>query len=581
MGETNKHPTSLPRPCPSYSDFFSPEERCRVHFRKVKFTESIPGPLLAPSEWGKPDDEPESEPKRIAIIGGGISGLAAYWALRKTIHHIDLFEQTNDVGTLTQPIFSGTQRNAIYIDKSFINFVPKASPNLMNFIATLRIPLTSAPCSFSVSKTNNGKRFDMRFQSREVSALRWSDWLALDTWKLWFDVLKFHYFSIDYLGRRRGDRVQFQTLIEDGLSIEWTVGDYLDRTRCSRIFIENYLLPMVQIAWNIQSEEDLREISIQRLVSFLWASGFLGPRAQVSIIDPEHGAEHRIKERIPLHRSNKAIHLHSRVVSVANMTDKGRSKLCVTTCSDTKLFFDYVIFAISPEEALRLLSDGATEKERQILGVFKTTKIDAWLHSDPRFVLPEQTLTYMNWADHTVFPPGNFNPVCVTYRLEAFPKKVCRKNPLCVTLNPVIYPDALKTVARWKHRRPLINAQTLNARKKLGEIQNVKGRNILFCGPWTGYGLHEDGVRSAFQLAMEHFGAKLPFKFVDSYVKYAATPSLSIWDRLIRALLRVIDALISMLRSISSCVKAIPVVTSRKYRVVTSRLIERYPPVSC
>lgn len=80
-----------------------------------------------PTSLSVSNDGPISGSKRIAIIGGGISGFAAYWSLRKTNHCVELFEQTNDLATLRNPVSTGEYPNLLQIDKSFINFFQKSS----------------------------------------------------------------------------------------------------------------------------------------------------------------------------------------------------------------------------------------------------------------------------------------------------------------------------------------------------------------------------------------------------------------------------------------------------------------------
>ena len=49
----------------------------------------------------------------------------------------------------------------------------------------------------------------------------------------------------------------------------------------------------------------------------------------------------------------------------------------------------------------------------------------------------------------------------------------------------------------------------MRAQSRLPEIQNA--RRVTFAGAWTNYGFHEDGFTSGLKLAVEQFGAEIPF----------------------------------------------------------------------
>ncbi|KMP01434.1 amine oxidase [Coccidioides immitis RMSCC 3703] len=541
--DASSHRGGTPRYTSPLEDYL---DRFNTKSPRVSQIESVPDPDSPMTDDPiELDKVPETPRKRIAIIGGGISGLAAYWALQKTHHVVELFEMTNDLGTLTRPIAAGTQPNDVHINKSFINFFPGTSSHLQEFFGRLKIPYISTPFSFSVAKRENGKQFDMGFSFLKVATSRVRDWLTLDTWKLYFDIWRFHYFSLDLLRGREAVQNDIQIVVESGCPTRRTIGQYLDEKRYSRIFIKNYLVPMAQIVWNVQSEKDLRDLSVKQFVGFLWSFGIMALSPEVYIVEPRARTEAKVRKRIVLRSKTKAIHLRSKVTTVEVVLRNGCPKLRVSTLGEpVPVLYDYVIFAVSAEEALRLLSSGATQKEQAILSAFETTKIEAWLHSDSRFISTGNTSAYINWADSSAFPPGNFNAFSVSYRLNSFDAYNCRESALYITLNPIVHPNPAKIVARWEYRRPLLNAKALNAREKLHEIQNVEDRHLLFCGSWTGYGLHEDGVRSAFQLVTRYLDAKLPFTVNDSAIDYKPPRQLNFWDYSIRSILWMIDWLI-------------------------------------
>ena len=81
--------------------------------------------------------------------------------------------------------------------------------------------------------------------------------------------------------------------------------------------------------------------------------------------------------------------------------------------------------------------------------------------------------------------------------------------PLFVSLNPPVAPDPALTFGKYLCEHPQYNATAFAAQKRLPEIQGR--RHTWFCGAWTGYGFHEDGLRSGLAVA-EALGAVAPWR---------------------------------------------------------------------
>ena len=79
-----------------------------------------------------------------------------------------------------------------------------------------------------------------------------------------------------------------------------------------------------------------------------------------------------------------------------------------------------------------------------------------------------------------------------------------------VSLNPHHPPDPELTHQRVVMAHPQFHAGTIAARRQL--LHEHQGRdNLWFCGAWTGYGFHEDGCRSGFEVATAISGVPLPW----------------------------------------------------------------------
>jgi predicted NAD/FAD-binding protein len=83
--------------------------------------------------------------------------------------------------------------------------------------------------------------------------------------------------------------------------------------------------------------------------------------------------------------------------------------------------------------------------------------------------------------------------VCLHYwlnRLQPLPFK----QPVIVSLNPVRQPRPDSVHAQFDYAHPVFDAAAITAQRHLPELQGQ--RNTWFCGAWTRYGFHEDGLAS-------------------------------------------------------------------------------------
>jgi uncharacterized protein len=158
-----------------------------------------------------------------------------------------------------------------------------------------------------------------------------------------------------------------------------------------------------------------------------------------------------------------------------------------------------------------MLSD-ADEAERAILGAIRYSPNTIYLHRDPA-LMPKRRRAWASWnflrwprqggLDHSVD-----NDVSVTYWMNEL-QGIDPDKPLFVSLNPPVAPDPALTFGKYLCEHPQYNAAAFAAQKRLPEIQGR--RHTWFCGAWTGYGFHEDGLRSGLAVA-EALDAVAPWR---------------------------------------------------------------------
>ena len=97
--------------------------------------------------------------------------------------------------------------------------------------------------------------------------------------------------------------------------------------------------------------------------------------------------------------------------------------------------------------------------------------------------------------------------MCVHYLLNKL-QPLPVDTPVIVSLNPVHAPEPSKVLARFEYAHPVFDAPAINAQRKLVALQGA--RNTWFAGAWTGYGFHEDGLKSGLAVAASIAAQALP-----------------------------------------------------------------------
>lgn len=161
--------------------------------------------------------------------------------------------------------------------------------------------------------------------------------------------------------------------------------------------------------------------------------------------------------------------------------------------------YDAVVLATHAPQTLRLLDD-ASNDERAVLTAFRYSPNTAFLHRD-RSLLPRRRSVWSAW--NYLEAPRNgavSHAPYVSYllnRLQPLPVST----PVVVTLNPLAPPAAELEYRRFEYEHPVFDQQAIDAQARLPALQGR--RRTWFVGAWTGYGFHEDGLKSALRVAAD------------------------------------------------------------------------------
>ncbi|WKB50939.1 NAD(P)/FAD-dependent oxidoreductase [Eleftheria terrae] len=416
--------------------------------------------------------------RRIAVIGSGIAGLAATWRLGDHAR-VTLLEAQDRFGghahtvDLTLPTARGEVTHGV--DTGFLVFNRRTYPQLVALFEELQVPSSASDMSFSVQVPEAGLEWSGRdlgsvfVQPRNLARPRF--------WRMLADIVRFNRLATAIA--RRGEDSQLRE----------SIGSFLQAHGFGQPFCEWYFLPMLACIWSCPSEQMLR-FPVATLIRFCHNHGLIQLTDRPQWYSVTGGSRHyvqRLLERIDDAR------LSTPVLGVRRRPGGG----AVVLTRQGAECYDEVVLACHADQALALLQD-PSDGERSVLGRIRYHANRAVLHTDHR-LLPRHRRAWAAWNYERAAQPSQESAgVCLHYlinRLQPLPFDT----PVIVSLNPVRPPDMSQVLAEFDYAHPVFDLAAIDAQRELPRLQ---GRaHTWFCGAWTGYGFHEDGLRSGLEVA--------------------------------------------------------------------------------
>jgi len=271
------------------------------------------------------------------------------------------------------------------------------------------------------------------------------------------------------------------------------IKDFLDRNRFSTSFKENYFLPMIGAIWSC-SVEQMLEFPIQTMVRFCHNHGLLQIQNRPQWLTVQGGSREYVKLLVAALEKNHVQVLREAVTRV-NAGQAENSPVEVITSSGS-YWFDEVVMACHSDQTLDLLH-GITQNVRNILASIPYQKNRAILHTDTDFLpTTERCWAAWNYTAKSGTTPSTQQHVSVNYlinRLQPLPEAL-QGTQIIVSLNPLTNPDPKLIHHEIHYSHPVFDMRAVQAQKELPLIQGSS--SIWYCGAWTGFGFHEDGLRS-------------------------------------------------------------------------------------
>ncbi|MDT8999469.1 FAD-dependent oxidoreductase [Paucibacter sp. APW11] len=412
--------------------------------------------------------------RRVAVIGAGIAGLSAAWALARDAE-VSLFEAGRYFGGHANTVEVTLDGISHGVDTGFLVFNERTYPLLIELFSQLGVATTPSEMSFSVQAGGlewSGSDLNSVFAQRR-------NLLRPGFWAMLADLLRFNRLCT--------------ALAESGSeqALAQPIGAFLDQHRFGREFRQWYLLPMVACIWSCPTEQML-SFPISTLIRFCHNHGLLQVAHRPQWFTVQGGSRHYVEQLIAGIDDKR---LNCPVHSAQRLIDGG---VLVHSQAGSERF-DEVVLASHSDQSLALLRDASVD-ERQVLGAITYHRNRAVLHTDTR-LLPQRRRAWAAWNYEQGQQGGE--AVCLHYLINKLQPLPWRREVI-VSLNPLRQPG--QVIGEFDYAHPVFDQAAVQAQQRVPSLQGQ--RNSWFCGAWTRYGFHEDGLLSGLRVAQQ-LSAKL------------------------------------------------------------------------
>lgn len=416
-----------------------------------------------------PFEERGSAARRVAVIGGGISGMGAAFHLARDAHVV-LFEAEPCLGGHARTVVAGKNGDQP-VDTGFIVFNKKNYPHLTALFQALDVPVTESRMSFGVSARKGALEYSLACADT-VFAQR-SNLARPAFLRMIGDILRFNREAL--------------AAAKPGM----TIAELICKMGLGRWFRDYYLTPFSGAIWSTP-KCGMLDFPADAMVRFFKNHGILDWHENHQWYTVTGGSVEYVRRLgSAIETRGVDVRLGAEVRSVRRRAF-GVDVRCI---GGTWEPFDDIVFATHSDDTLALLSD-PTGVERTALSAIRYQPNRAVLHNDTS-VMPRRRKVWSSWTYvETSDDPGH--PIDLSYWMNSL-QPIPHDDPLFVTLNreTPIREEAIFDECVFRH--PVYDAAALAAQDT---IRAINGQNrTWFCGAWMRHGFHEDGLASAIEVA--------------------------------------------------------------------------------
>ena len=414
---------------------------------------------------------------KIAVVGGGISGLGSAWLLSEK-HEVHLYEADSRLGGHAHTVDVSEGSTKIPVDTGFLVYNELTYPNLIGFFDTLGVETIGSDMSLSIM----AKKDHLEWAGNNLNSIfgQRKNLLNPGFYYMLYEIIRF--------GR------EAESNLAEARRHALTLGELLEKRRYSKRFLNHYLLPIGAAIWSTP-EAEMLSFPAETFIVFFINHKLLQVNDRPQWRSVKNGSRQYVEKAA---KRISQIHLDSPVSSV----DRKEGKVVVTSRGKSEVF-DAVVLATHPPITTKIL-ENITAAESKILGVISYESNRTILHSDPEF-MPKTKSCWSSWNVLGTGSGGFAKKVSLTYfinTLQSLPTKI----NYFVTLNP--HAEIQKPLQEFSYGHPKFDQTAIRAQRDLDLIQGSGG--VYYAGAWTRYGFHEDGILSAVKVS-ELLGVKAPW----------------------------------------------------------------------
>jgi predicted NAD/FAD-binding protein len=382
---------------------------------------------------------------RVAIVGGGVSGLVAAHRLHPR-HEITLYEAGEQLGGHTNTVTVERPGGVWHVDTGFVVLNDRNYPHFRELLDGAGVAIQPSHMGFSVS----GEDEDFEFAGTPRGLFCQRANIARPAfWRMLADLKRFNRAMRSVLADPTAEERSLARFVRDGGYSTW--------------FIDRLIVPQASAVWSADPAA-MWSFPVRFLAEFFANHGMLGFRDRPAWQTVVGGAR-RYVEAISRPFADRV-----RLATPVDALRRDRDGVTLRTRAGDAPRFDEVILACHADQALAILED-ASPAEREILTAFPYQANQAVLHTDGS-LLPRRRAARQAWNYH-LFAPEDF----------------------CVSLNMTGRIDPAKIIDAFDYAHPTYTAAALAAQARWSEISGQ--RRTRYCGAYWGWGFHEDGVVSA------------------------------------------------------------------------------------